>query len=64
MFALTIQTALLLAIAFIIGCILGCLLKRLFASDVQDAAVATTAIGATAAAGMALGALPTTRPSL
>ncbi|MCB1382149.1 MAG: hypothetical protein KDJ73_04300 [Notoacmeibacter sp.] len=53
MFALTIQTALLLAIAFIIGCILGCLLKRLFASDVQDAAVATTAIGATAAAGMA-----------
>ncbi|MCB1418091.1 MAG: hypothetical protein KDJ74_03435 [Notoacmeibacter sp.] len=53
MFALTIQTALLMAIAFILGCILGCLLKRLFASAADEPAIATTAIGATAATAIA-----------
>jgi len=45
MFSLIVQTILLLAIAFILGCILGCLLRRLFGA----AAVAAPAVVATAA---------------
>lgn len=59
MFALIIQTALLLGIAFIIGAILGCLLKRLFGASVEtganrpsQATAANAALG-TAVAGTA-----------
>lgn len=48
---LIIQTILLLAIAFILGCILGCLLRRLFGTAEIEAPVA--AVGATAAMGLA-----------
>ncbi|MEO1748836.1 MAG: hypothetical protein AAFR27_09520, partial [Pseudomonadota bacterium] len=52
MFVLVLQSALLLAIAFILGCIIGCLLKTLFASDSAGAgagvATATAATAATA----------------
>ena len=44
-----IQSALLLAIAYILGCILGCLLKRMFAEKpVETAAVASAAVAAPA----------------
>ncbi|MGL4489161.1 MAG: hypothetical protein ACRCU5_06940 [Rhizobiaceae bacterium] len=42
-----LQSALLLAIAFLIGCIIGCLLRRMFASD--DVTVPIAAAAATAA---------------
>ncbi|PCH45818.1 MAG: hypothetical protein COC23_05365 [Hyphomicrobiales bacterium] len=46
-----IQTILLLAIAFILGCILGCLMRRLLGTAEVETPVA--AIGATAAVGLA-----------
>lgn len=48
---LIIQTILLLAIAFILGCILGCLMRRLLGTAEVETPVA--AIGATAAVGLA-----------
>jgi predicted flap endonuclease-1-like 5' DNA nuclease len=51
MFSLIVQTILLIAIAFILGCILGCLLRRLFgaAETVAPAAAGVSAVAATAA---------------
>lgn len=69
MFVLILQSALLLAIAFILGCILGCLLRTLFADDAAPAtggaAVAGAGAGAgasaaTAAAGLAAAGAATT----
>ena len=48
MFSLIVQTILLLAIAFILGCILGCLLRRLFGAA-EAAAPVAAGIGAVAA---------------
>jgi len=50
---LIIQTILLMAIAFILGCILGCLLRRLFGAAEVEAPVAAATVGAGAAAGLA-----------
>ena len=51
MFALIIQTILLMAIAFILGCVLGCLLRQLFGSANAEAPVARGSAGTTAAVG-------------
>lgn len=69
-----LQTLLLLAIAFILGCIIGCLLRSLFAKDETPAlaagaaATATTAAAVTAAARSADAApampAPVARPSV
>ncbi len=51
MFYLIVQTVLLMAIAFILGCIVGCLLRQLFGSAEASApAVAATATAAAVAA--------------
>lgn len=51
MFSLIVQTILLLAIAFILGCVLGCLLRHLFGSAqaAVPAAAGVSAVAATAA---------------
>ncbi len=59
MFALTVQTVLLLAIAFILGCIVGSLLRYLFGSAAKEA----SSHGAATGVGAATASLADTTPS-
>ncbi|MFD0915787.1 hypothetical protein ACFQ14_05145 [Pseudahrensia aquimaris] len=67
MTVLIIQTLLLMAIAFILGCILGCLLRNLFGSAEAETPSVGTAVaagtGAAVAAGAARVAAPTPTPT-
>lgn len=60
MTVLILQSALLIAIAYILGCILGCLLRTIFGSDsaVAAPAAAVTAAGAAAATAAVAAARP------
>ncbi|MCB1451677.1 MAG: hypothetical protein KDJ67_16455 [Nitratireductor sp.] len=59
-----IQSALLLAIAYILGCILGCFLHRMFAEKpVETAAVASAAVAASAATAVAPRPAPASVPA-
>ena len=58
-----IQSAILLAIAFIIGAIIGCLLKRMFASEDVTVPVTTAAVATTAAAAAATTFIPKAEPA-
>jgi predicted flap endonuclease-1-like 5' DNA nuclease len=58
----TIQTLLLLAIAYILGCVLGCWLHRLFGAANEPAGVAPVAVAAVAAAPTAVAAYRAPEP--
>ncbi|MEM8749482.1 MAG: hypothetical protein AAGF28_04230 [Pseudomonadota bacterium] len=68
MFALVVQTILLIAIAFILGCVIGCLLHRMFGSsqeETQDAsasAAPAVGVGAVAASAAVIPAAPVSQP--
>lgn len=61
MFMFLLQSAILLAIAFILGCIIGCWLRRLFANDAVAPTVA--AASTVAAAAMVASAAPKPAPA-
>jgi predicted flap endonuclease-1-like 5' DNA nuclease len=50
MFMFLLQSAILLAIAFVLGCIIGCWLRRMFADDAITPTVAAVSTGAAASA--------------